>query len=82
MTRLQALDPKEATGRSKELFEGIQGKLGMVPNMMRTMGNSSVVLEGYLNLSDILDKIPTLMFLMHSDICKTSHLRCAAVYDF
>ena len=41
---------------SKELFEGIQGKLGMVPNMMRTMGNSSVVLEGYLNLSDILGK--------------------------
>ncbi|MGN7516038.1 MAG: carboxymuconolactone decarboxylase family protein [Allomuricauda sp.] len=56
MTRLQALDPKEATGRSKELFEGIKGKLGMVPNMMRTMGNSSVVLEGYLNLSDILGK--------------------------
>ena len=56
MTRLQALDPKEATGRSKELFEGIQAKLGMVPNMMKTMGNSSVVLEGYLNLSDILGK--------------------------
>jgi len=44
MTRLQALDPKDATGRSKELFDGIQGKLGMVPNMMRTMGNSSAVL--------------------------------------
>lgn len=56
MTRLQALDPKEATGRSKELFEGIQAKLGMVPNMMKTMGNSSVVLEGYLNLSEILGK--------------------------
>ena len=56
MTRLQALDPNEATGRSKELFEGIQGKLGMVPNMMRTMGNSSAVLEGYLNLSDTLGK--------------------------
>ena len=56
MTHLQALDPKEATGRSKELFEGIQAKLGMVPNMMKTMGNSSVVLEGYLNLSEILGK--------------------------
>ncbi|MEC7264674.1 MAG: carboxymuconolactone decarboxylase family protein [Bacteroidota bacterium] len=56
MTRLQALDPKDATGRSKELFEGIQGKLGMVPNMMRTMGNSAAVLEGYLNLSDALGK--------------------------
>lgn len=56
MTRLHALDPKEATGRSKELFEGIQGKLGMVPNMMRTMGNSPAVLEGYLNISDALSK--------------------------
>ena len=56
MTRLKALDPKEATGRTKELFEGIQSKLGMVPNMMKTMGNSSAVLEGYLNLSDALAK--------------------------
>ena len=56
MTRLTALDPKEATGRSKELFDGIQAKLGMVPNMMRTMGNSAAVLEGYLNLSDALGK--------------------------
>ncbi len=56
MTRLNALDPKEATGRSKELFDGIQAKLGMVPNMMRTMGNSAAVLEGYLNLSDALGK--------------------------
>ena len=56
MTRLKALDPNEATGRSKELFEGIKSKLGMVPNMMRTMGNSAAVLEGYLNLSDALSK--------------------------
>lgn len=56
MIRLNALDPQDATGRSKELFEGIQGKLGMVPNMMKTMGNSSAVLEGYLNLSDALGK--------------------------
>lgn len=56
MTRLKALHPDEATGKSKELFNGIQNKLGMVPNMMRTMGNSSAVLEGYLNFSDALGK--------------------------
>ncbi len=56
MTRLQALDPKEATGKSKELFDAIQGKLGMVPNMMKTMGNSPEVLEGYLGLSEALGK--------------------------
>jgi uncharacterized peroxidase-related enzyme len=54
MTRLQALSPENATGKTKELFNAIQGKLGMVPNMMRTMGNSSAVLEGYLNLSGAL----------------------------
>ena len=54
MTRLKAINPEEATGKTKELFNAIQGKLGMVPNMMRTMGSSSALLEGYLNLSAAL----------------------------
>lgn len=54
MQRLKALDPETTTGKSKELFNAIQGKLGMVPNMMRTMGNSSAVLNGYLSLSSAL----------------------------
>jgi|SRR6478672_2411637 len=56
MTRLQALNPETATGKTKELFNAVQGKLGIVPNMMRTMGNSDAVLEGYLNLSGALAK--------------------------
>jgi uncharacterized peroxidase-related enzyme len=54
MTRLKAISPDDATGKTKELFDAIQGKLGMVPNMMRTMGNSPALLEGYLNLSGAL----------------------------
>ena len=54
MTRLTALNPGEATGKTKELFTAINSKLGMVPNMMRTMGNSAALLEGYLNLSGAL----------------------------
>ena len=54
MPRLNALDPETTTGRSKDLFNTIQGKLGMVPNMMRTMGNSPAVLKGYLSLSGAL----------------------------
>lgn len=54
MTRLKALSPDEATGKTKELFTAIQGKLGMVPNMMRGMGNSAAFLEGYLGLSGAL----------------------------
>jgi len=54
MNRLQALNPDTTTGKSKELFNGVENKLGMVPNMMRTMGNSPATLEGYLNLSGAL----------------------------
>ena len=54
MTRLKALSPDQVTGKTKELFTAIESKLGMVPNMMRTMGNSSAFLEGYLNLSAAL----------------------------
>ncbi|MBC7401390.1 MAG: carboxymuconolactone decarboxylase family protein [Mucilaginibacter sp.] len=54
MTRLKAVNPEEATGKTKQLFDAVQSKLGMVPNMMRTMGNSPALLEGYLNLSGAL----------------------------
>ena len=54
MTRLIALPQDTATGKTKELFNAIEGKLGMVPNMMKTMGNSPAFLEGYLNLSNAL----------------------------
>lgn len=54
MTRLTALSPDQASGKTKELFNAITSKLGIVPNMMRTMGQSSAVLEGYLNLSGAL----------------------------
>ena len=55
MARINALSPDATTGKSKELFDAIQGKLGMVPNMMRTMGNSPAVLNGYLSLSGALN---------------------------
>lgn len=54
MTRLKAISPEEATGKTKELFDGIQSKLGVVPNMMRTMGHSPALLEGYLSLNATL----------------------------
>lgn len=54
MARLTALHPDGVSGKTKELFNGIQGKLGVVPNMMRTMGNSPALLSGYLNLSGAL----------------------------
>jgi len=55
MTRLNALDPDVTSGKTKELFNAIHSKFGVVPNMMRTMGNSAAFLESYLNLSGTLN---------------------------
>ena len=54
MTRLNPLSPDQATGKTKELFNAIKSKFGVIPNMMKTMGTSSAFLEGYLNLSGAL----------------------------
>lgn len=54
MARLTALNPDETTGKAKELFTAIHNQLGMVPNMMKTMGNSPALLEGSLSLSKAL----------------------------
>jgi uncharacterized peroxidase-related enzyme len=56
MQKINALDPATTAGKSKDLFNTIQGKLGMVPNMMRTMGNSPAVLDGYLAFSSALNQ--------------------------
>lgn len=54
MSRLVAVDPAKATGKAKDLLEQVQGKLGLTPNMMRTMANSPAVLEAYLNFNNTL----------------------------
>lgn len=56
MSRLQQVQSTDATGRTAELFDGIQKKLGSVPNMMRAMGNSPAALGAYLSLSNGLSK--------------------------
>ena len=54
MPRLPAISPEHAAGRAKELLDGVQAKLGMIPNLMRTMANSPAVLEAYLNFKGAL----------------------------
>lgn len=54
MARLTLIDPKAATGKSKELLDAVKGSLGVVPNMTRAMANSPAVLESYLNFSGAL----------------------------
>ena len=54
MTRLEQLDPATATGRSKELLDSVQLKMGRVPNIFKYMANSPAALEGYLNFGGAL----------------------------
>jgi uncharacterized peroxidase-related enzyme len=54
MARLNAIDPATATGKSKQLLDGMQAKLKRVPNLMKVMANSPAVLESYLASSDAL----------------------------
>jgi len=58
MQRLKTIEPELATGKVKELLDAVSRKLGMVPNMMRTMANAPGVLDGYLQLSGSLSHIP------------------------
>lgn len=84
MARLTALNPEATEGKSKELFNAVKGKMGMVPNMMRTMGNSPAVLNGYLGFSAALNsatldpKLRELVSLMVAnengcDYCNSAH---------
>ncbi len=54
MNRIAHLDPQTTTGPAKALFEGVQGKLGVVPNLIRVLGNAPAALKGYLNFSSAL----------------------------
>ena len=56
MPRLKAIETAEAEPKAKAFLEGVQKKLGMTPNLMRTMANSPAVLEAYLGLGNTLGK--------------------------
>jgi len=56
MTRITAVDRNDADGSVRRNFDAIQKKLGVVPNMMRTMAQSPRALEGYLGLSGALGR--------------------------
>lgn len=54
MSRIQPVDYESANGKVKDLLDAVTAKLGMTPNMMKTMAQSSAVLEAYLNFSEAL----------------------------
>ena len=54
MSRLTAIQPQAATGKTKKLLDAVQAKLKITPNMMKVMAKSPAVLEAYLSFSGAL----------------------------
>jgi uncharacterized peroxidase-related enzyme len=52
--RIAAINTAEATGKAKQLLDGVQAKLGMTPNLMRTLASGPAALEAYLNFGAAL----------------------------
>ena len=50
MSRIKIVTDQAASADQKALFDAIQGQLGMVPNFLRVLGNSTVALKSVLGL--------------------------------
>ena len=56
MSRIDIPTVEQSSAASKTLLEAVHKQLGVVPNMMKLIGNSSAALEGYLSLNAALGK--------------------------
>src|SRR6516162_5727286 len=56
MSRIPPVSSEEAPAASQRLLERLEHQLGRVSNFLRIMANSPAALEGYLGLSNCLDK--------------------------
>src|SRR3989339_1776431 len=52
MKKLSALKKEQASEQSRQIFEGIEKTVGMLPNIYAVIGNSSNALGSYLTFSD------------------------------
>ena len=54
MPRITPVQPADASGKAKQLLDAVQAKLGMTPNLAKTLATSPAALEGYLGLNGAL----------------------------
>lgn len=54
MRNLEALTKEQASEESGKIFDAVKGKIGMVPNLYATIGNSSKALNAILTFGDNL----------------------------
>jgi len=52
-TRIASLNPDTTTGKTKELFNAVEKKLGFIPNLIKVFGNSPATLQTYLSLGEL-----------------------------
>src|ERR671915_228424 len=50
MARLTIVDPAQATGETKELFDSVKASMGAIPNMTKALANSPAALRAFLDL--------------------------------
>ena len=56
MPRLNVVEPEQATGKTKELYDGIVANIGKVLTIFKGMGNSPAALNAYLSLGGALQE--------------------------
>jgi len=56
MPRIKSVEPNEATGDVKEIYQSLEKKLGTVFNQFKAMGASPVALKAYVALQDIISE--------------------------
>ncbi|HSR54158.1 MAG TPA: carboxymuconolactone decarboxylase family protein [Acidobacteriota bacterium] len=56
MSRIERINPQKAEGTIRKLLEAVRRRVGMTPNLIRTMACSAATLAGYLGLDEALGK--------------------------
>lgn len=51
MNRIPTIEPAAASDQVAPLYGAVQQKLGLIPNMVKALGNSPTALQAYLGLS-------------------------------
>lgn len=55
MSQFRLLEPQQADPKARKNLEGVQAKLGSLPNLFKAMANSPAALEAYLAIGQALE---------------------------
>lgn len=55
MSQFRLLEPQQVDEKARKNLEGVQSKLGSLPNMFKAMANSPATLESYLAIGQALE---------------------------